>query len=136
MLIRYVPSTGRRFFTRLCSLLRSILEEGLQSRQSVVVRLTNKFDASLRTPQRRKLQIKFINNKCSQQILIIIVIRRNSCPAASVTMFRPTILSCGYCGVTCVSLLNLRHPRGFHFNTHPEGEPRVYILCTCVHEKR
>ena len=98
--------------------LQSILEEGLHSRQYIYIyiyifffsRLNDQFDASTRkTPQRRTLQI---NNKCSKQILIIIIIR-NSCPGASMTMFHPTSIICGDCCDTCVSFFNLRHPRDF-----------------------
>ena len=57
----------------------------------------------------------------------MVVASRNSCPAASVTMFNPAQKRCGYCCVTCVSLFNLRHPRDFTLTHIPKGN-LVYIF--------
>ena len=58
---------------------------------------------------------------------MIIVISKNSCPAASVTMLHPTqnalwLLLC-YLRVR----FQLASPPGFHFNTHPRGELCIYV---------
>ena len=84
----------------------------------------NRYFKHRNTPQRRKLlQIK---NKYSKQIKIIVSM--NSSPAASVTMFHPTWISCGYFCVTCVSLFNLRHPWDFTLTHVPKGNlVNIYI---------
>ena len=102
------------------------------SRQSFLVRLTNQFDAFFnpKAPQRRNLQI---NNKCSKQMLITVV-SRNSCPAASVTMFHRTYINCRYCCVTCVSFFNLRHPRDFTLAHVPKAciyDTHIHIRSIC-----
>ena len=101
----------KRHVTRTISTTpqQSIVEEGLHSPQSFLVRLTNQFGAFFNP--KNASETKATNNNCSKQMLIIVV-SRNSCPVASVTMFH-TSISCGYCCYTWVSLFNLRHPRDF-----------------------
>ena len=105
--------------------LQSILEESLHSRQSFLVKLTDQFNAFFnpKTPQRRTLKI---NNKCSKQILTIAV-SRNSCPVAPVTMFYPTLTSCGYCCYLCVPC-QLGSPPGFRVTHMPEGRTLYYYV--------
>ena len=63
----------------------------------------------------------------------MIVVSRNTCLAVSMTMFHPTQISCGYCCATCVSVFNLRHPRGFTLTHIPEGN-FVYMCMNMFNE--
>ena len=68
--------------------LQSILVEGLHLRQYFLVRLTNQFHALLNP--KNASETKATNKcRCSKQIFMMAV-SRDSCRAASVTMFHPT----------------------------------------------
>ena len=72
------------YYTSIYSL--SLNKAGIH--ENKLLGLTNLFDAFFNTKSAGETKAT-MNNKCSKQMLILVV-NRNSCPPAPVTMFRPT----------------------------------------------
>ena len=135
---RYILPVGNTLYRKphntrtICiTPLQSTSEAGLHSRQSFLVRLLHQFDAffnpkkasdTARTKATNKQQVfkANINNNRQQELLSCCF-----CDHVSPNINMLWLLLC-YLRVP----FQLGSPPGFHFNTHPEGEPSIKVSGT------